>query len=441
MGKRILVADDSLTIQQAVAMVMEGSGYALSFAKSVDEALVVVKKDGRPDLVLADVAIGNGSGYDLCAELKADSSMQDVPVFILASSQSPYDEARGRKVGADGYMAKPFESQALLDAVAMAIVSPAKRPASAMPEFTDHDDNTARITAGDLPTEDDDSYGEIVIERGAAPTPPAPAWGTKPPTRPSGPRPAVAPTPPPAQASSPRPSLIPGARPSASMPTARTPQPAVPPAASPSAAPAAARPAVARTMMGFPSVKPPVVAAPKPQIPAAPVPPRPVTAAPTAPAPAPAPAPVAPSTPVRAPLAATPSVPTAPVASRVPTAAGPAMPVPSFTGARPVVPRYSPAPATAPIVVPPSSARRIPTPIPPAPQPPSVGTAPLPTMAAAVSSIVDQKVAALAARGPEYEAIAKLSREVIEQVVWEVVPELAEAIIRQEVDRLAAAKK
>jgi hypothetical protein len=62
-------------------------------------------------------------------------------------------------------------------------------------------------------------------------------------------------------------------------------------------------------------------------------------------------------------------------------------------------------------------------------------------MAAAVSSIVEQKVAALAARGPEYEAIAKLSREVIEQVVWEVVPELAEAIIRQEVDRLAAAKK
>jgi CheY-like chemotaxis protein len=436
MGKRILVADDSLTIQQAVAMVMEGSGYALSFAKSVDEALVVVKKDGRPDLVLADVAIGNGSGYDLCAELKADSSMRDIPVFILASSQSPYDEARGRKVGADGYMAKPFESQALLDAVAMAMVSPARPPASAMPEFTDHDDNTARITAGDLPTEDDDSYGEIVIERGAAPTPPAPAWGTKPPTRPSGPRAAVSPTPPPAQ-TSPRPSLIPGARPSASMPTARTPQPAAPVTAPPSAAPAAARPAVGRTMMGFPSVKPPVVAAPKPQIPAPPVPPRPMTAAPTAPAPAPVPVP----TPVRAPMVATPSVPSAPVASRVPTAAGPAMPVPSFTGARPVVPRFSPPPATAPIVVPSPAARRIPTPIPPAPQPASVGTAPLPTMAAAVSSIVEQKVAALAARGPEYEAIAKLSREIIEQVVWEVVPELAESIIRQEIDRLAAAKK
>jgi hypothetical protein len=67
--------------------------------------------------------------------------------------------------------------------------------------------------------------------------------------------------------------------------------------------------------------------------------------------------------------------------------------------------------------------------------------APSPALAAAVSSVVDQKVAALAARGPEYEAIAKLSREIIEQVVWEVVPELAEAIIRQEIDRLAAAKK
>ena len=54
---------------------------------------------------------------------------------------------------------------------------------------------------------------------------------------------------------------------------------------------------------------------------------------------------------------------------------------------------------------------------------------------------IDQKVAAIAERGPEYEAIAKLSREIIEQVVWEVVPELAETIVRQAVDRLASAKK
>jgi hypothetical protein len=53
----------------------------------------------------------------------------------------------------------------------------------------------------------------------------------------------------------------------------------------------------------------------------------------------------------------------------------------------------------------------------------------------AVVSAVDQKLAALSAKGPEYEAIAKLSREIIEQIVWEVVPELAEAIIRERLDK------
>jgi hypothetical protein len=67
-------------------------------------------------------------------------------------------------------------------------------------------------------------------------------------------------------------------------------------------------------------------------------------------------------------------------------------------------------------------------------------SAPAPVVAA-VSSAIDQKLAAIATRGKEYEAIAKLSREIIEQVVWEVVPELAEVIIKQEIDRLVAAKR
>jgi CheY-like chemotaxis protein len=445
MGKRILVADDSLTIQQAIAMVMEGTGYALSFAKTVDEALVVAKKDGRPDLVLADVALGNGSGYDLCAELKADGSTRDVPVFILASTQSPYDEGRGRKVGADGYMAKPFESQALLDAVASALTSPVLRPASAMPEFSDHNDNTARIAGTDLPLEDEDSYGEITIERGATSTPAAPAWGVKPAARPTGARPVVAPAPmsaPPAQPS-PRPSLIPGARPSTQMPAVRagsTPQPTAP-----APSPAAARPAMARTMMGFPSVKPPVVAG-RPQAPSLPLPPAPapLPAAPPVAAPAPT-KPTSPSgvpvmpagVPVRAPMMGTPSMPSAPMVAKAPL---PAMPTPATpTAPRPVVPRFSP-PAAAP-AMPSPVPRRAPTPVPPSVAMGPIAPAPSAPMAAMVSSLVDQKVSAIAARGPEYEAIAKLSREIIEQVVWEVVPELAETIIRQEIDRLAAAKK
>jgi hypothetical protein len=56
-------------------------------------------------------------------------------------------------------------------------------------------------------------------------------------------------------------------------------------------------------------------------------------------------------------------------------------------------------------------------------------------VSAAVASAVDQKIAEIGARGPEYEAIARLSREIIEQIVWEIVPELAEVIIREHVER------
>ena len=84
--------------------------------------------------------------------------------------------------------------------------------------------------------------------------------------------------------------------------------------------------------------------------------------------------------------------------------------------------------------------QRLVTPPPPAPAP----SHPVPTPAprtplgspvshASVSASVEQKLAAISAKGPEYEAIAKLSREIIEQVVWEVVPELAEAIIREHI--------
>jgi hypothetical protein len=59
-------------------------------------------------------------------------------------------------------------------------------------------------------------------------------------------------------------------------------------------------------------------------------------------------------------------------------------------------------------------------------------------MSTVVSGAVEQKMASFAAKGPEYEAFAKLSREVIEQIVWEIVPELAEVIIREQVAKRGA---
>ena len=442
MGKRILVADDSRTIQQAFAMVMDGSGYTLNFARSVDEAVSVAKRDGRPDLVLSDAALGTGSGYDLCAQLKAEAALRDVPVYILASVQTPYDEARGRKVGADGHLAKPFESQALLDAVASALATPARQPSAAMaaqPHAMGA--SPGHHAEDDLPGEDDDSYGEITIERG--PTAPGPTnWATRPPTRPSGARPLPsAPTPAAPAHPAPRAPMIPGPRPSAAMPAARaapTPQPSV--GLPPPAPPQPRQPA--RTMMGFPSAK--AVPTGRPATAAV----SPAVAAPMAPTPSrPATTPPATLMPARAPSFPTPAASAAPVVAR-PMPSSPSLPAPGLGGVpRPVAPMPSrpamvppaaaipPAPVMAPAQPQPTTRRR------PTPTPPSVPMLPPPAVVAAVASAIDQKVAAIAARGPEFEAVAKLSREIIEQVVWEVVPELAEAIIRQEIDRLASAKK
>jgi hypothetical protein len=99
------------------------------------------------------------------------------------------------------------------------------------------------------------------------------------------------------------------------------------------------------------------------------------------------------------------------------------------------MPPVSPAPrARAMTPVPPEL-----TPIPAAPRARALTPTPPPTLVPpaaiqpVVAATVDQTMAALAAKGPEYEAIAKLSREIIEKIVWEVVPELAEAILREQI--------
>jgi len=189
MGKRILVADDSLTIQKAFAMVLGGQDYALLTARSVEEALVAAK-GARPDLIIADAVLGNGSGYDLCASVKADPALHSVPVHILASTQNPLDEARARRVGADGHLLKPFDSQVLLDSVSAALivpVRPAPAPAAEVPAMTPP---RAAAPASPWPpieevniedevvAPDDDNYGEFTIERGSAAGPAA--WTARP---------------------------------------------------------------------------------------------------------------------------------------------------------------------------------------------------------------------------------------------------------------------
>jgi CheY-like chemotaxis protein len=406
MAKRILIADDSVTIQKAFAMTFAGSDdVTVSGARSADEGLALAQRT-HPDLVIADGVMPGRSGYDLCASIKADPALRAVPVLILASNQQPYDAARGQKAGADGQLAKPWDTTAMMDKIRELLRGGAPAPAMGVPAPPP----PAARSAASLPTAaiDDDEYGEISIDTGResvptiprvpaamsapAPAAPSPSSRISSPSMPAVPMaPAAAPLPPPASGgSSPgmRPSLIPGMRPGAMPPARPGMVPARPTGPLPTTAPPrpAAQP-VGRTLMGVPAANIPIPGVMRPSMPSMPS---------------------MPSGPPMAPPAAPPRQPT-----------GPAMPL----DARSRVPTPPPR-------------QRLVTPPPPAPAAvpaaakPALGT---PVSHASVAASVEQKLAAMSAKGPEYEAIAKLSREIIEQVVWEIVPELAEAIIREHV--------
>src|SRR6185295_3140542 len=107
MAKRIVIADDSATIQRAFAMTFGAEDVTLVAARSVDEAINLARQL-QPELVIADGMMPGRPGYDLCAAIKVDPSLSGTAVYILVSSQQPYDESRGRQCGADGHFVKPF---------------------------------------------------------------------------------------------------------------------------------------------------------------------------------------------------------------------------------------------------------------------------------------------------------------------------------------------
>ena len=91
MAKRILIADDSVTIQKAFAMTFAGADdVTITGARSADEGLALAQR-AHPDLIIADGVMPGRSGYDLCASVKADPALRAVPVYILASPQQPWN--------------------------------------------------------------------------------------------------------------------------------------------------------------------------------------------------------------------------------------------------------------------------------------------------------------------------------------------------------------
>lgn len=116
MKKRLLLADDSVTIQKVVQITFSHDDYELTVVDNGDAAYEKARSL-RPDLVLADVFMPGKNGYELCAAIKNDPNLALVPVLLLTGTFEPFDEAKAKSVGADRWIAKPFESQTLIACV------------------------------------------------------------------------------------------------------------------------------------------------------------------------------------------------------------------------------------------------------------------------------------------------------------------------------------
>ncbi|MAT26342.1 MAG: response regulator [Sandaracinus sp.] len=316
MPVKILAVDDSATMRKIMETTFAGEDAEVVTASSGQEA-VTKAKQLQPDVVFADASMDGMDGYAVAQAIKSDGGLAKTAVIVLASQHTPYDEARGKSSGVDDHVAKPFDSQVVIDKVADVLSKP-------------------RATASGAPA------------AATPPAAPAPASSGPGPQQPAAPR-------------SPKRTMAFGTPSGGRPPMPKPPAPAAPPKP----------PAPEKPVLELADDAELVPATPAPAKPAAP------------------PKPAAPAKP--------------------PAAAKPAPKPP--TPAAPPKPAAKPAPAK-----------------------------PAAAAAAATSSGGDMaaKLADLGLSKDQVEGVLALSREVIEQVVWEVVPDLAETLIKEEIQRLMA---
>ncbi len=108
-GRKLLLADDSLTTQKVVSLTFADEGVEVFIAGDGAQALRQLEQ-GQPDIVLADVHMPGPGGYELCRRIKVDARWRHLPVLLLVGTFEPYNEAEARKAGADDVVTKPFQS-------------------------------------------------------------------------------------------------------------------------------------------------------------------------------------------------------------------------------------------------------------------------------------------------------------------------------------------
>jgi len=113
---KLLLADDSITIQKVVELVLSDEGFEIKSVGNGVDALNAIASFA-PDVVLADIEMPKMNGYQLCEKIKSDAAVSHIPVILLAGAFEPFDEELANKVGASAFLIKPFESEDLINKI------------------------------------------------------------------------------------------------------------------------------------------------------------------------------------------------------------------------------------------------------------------------------------------------------------------------------------
>jgi CheY-like chemotaxis protein len=132
MGKKILLADDSITIQKVIELTFSDEDFDVVTVGNGRLALEKVQEI-RPDIVLCDIIMPEKDGYEVCEFIKKSPALQHIPVLLLTGAFEPFDQERAARVGSDGYLAKPFEPETLIAKVKDLLSRAAARPDASSP--------------------------------------------------------------------------------------------------------------------------------------------------------------------------------------------------------------------------------------------------------------------------------------------------------------------
>ncbi len=115
-GVKVMVIDDSNTIRRSAEIFLNQAGCEVILAQDGFDALAKIA-DHQPQVVFVDIMMPRLDGYQTCSLIKRNNRYRTTPVVMLSSKDGLFDRARGRMVGSDEYLTKPFTKETLLNAV------------------------------------------------------------------------------------------------------------------------------------------------------------------------------------------------------------------------------------------------------------------------------------------------------------------------------------